>query len=168
MSRHATDGAAPLNQHLAFDWRYTLAETDLPEVRGTAELASLAVGFPMLEQPLVDFSLRLPCDYKLKGSSLRWFFKEALQAFCPRRHHQQAEAGFWSALRRVGNTERRLMALATDSMHTLVDRGLVRRDFTSRLLAEYLPAHPGYYGEMVWILLMLEQWLRVHAPSWRI
>ena len=22
-----------------------------------------------------------------------------------------------------------------------------------------LPAHPGYYGEMVWILMMLEQWL---------
>ena len=26
----------------------------------------------------------------------------------------------------------------------------------------HLPAHPGYYGEMVWILMMLEQWLQAH------
>jgi hypothetical protein len=25
---------------------------------------------------------------------------------------------------------------------------------------ELLPKAPGYYGEMVWVLMMLEQWLR--------
>jgi hypothetical protein len=25
------------------------------------------------------------------------------------------------------------------------------------------PAHPGYHGEMVWILVMLEQWLRAQG-----
>jgi asparagine synthase (glutamine-hydrolysing) len=28
-----------------------------------------------------------------------------------------------------------------------------------------LAEHPGYYGEMIWILMMLEQWLRKHAPA---
>ena len=32
----------------------------------------------------------------------------------------------------------------------------------------HLPAHPGYYGEMVWISMMLEQWLRQHAPGFRV
>ncbi|MCU0924189.1 MAG: asparagine synthase C-terminal domain-containing protein, partial [Burkholderiaceae bacterium] len=53
-----------------------------------------------------------------------------------------------------------LQALAGDSLHALAGRGIVRRDFIQRLLGQHLPAHPGYYGEMVWILLMLEQWLR--------
>jgi asparagine synthase (glutamine-hydrolysing) len=28
------------------------------------------------------------------------------------------------------------------------------------LLGERLAEHPGYYGEMVWILMMLEHWLQ--------
>ena len=31
-----------------------------------------------------------------------------------------------------------------------------------------LPEHPGYYGEMVWIVMMLEQWMRSHAPGFAI
>ncbi|MFN7882824.1 MAG: asparagine synthase, partial [bacterium] len=53
-----------------------------------------------------------------------------------------------------------LQALATDSVRSFGTRGVVRRVFVARLLDEYLPAHPGYYGEMVWILMMLEHWLR--------
>jgi asparagine synthase (glutamine-hydrolysing) len=35
-------------------------------------------------------------------------------------------------------------------------------------LQTLLPAHPGYYGEMIWILMMMEQWLQHHAPDWRL
>jgi len=30
-----------------------------------------------------------------------------------------------------------------------------------------VPSQPSYYGEMVWILMMLELWMRAHAPSAR-
>ena len=30
------------------------------------------------------------------------------------------------------------------------------------LIDVHLPSHPGYYGEMVWVLMMLEQWLQTH------
>ncbi len=43
----------------------------------------------------------------------------------------------------------------------------MRPAFIDALLKEHLPAHPGYYGEMVWILMMLEQWLRAHEPRGR-
>jgi asparagine synthase (glutamine-hydrolysing) len=31
-----------------------------------------------------------------------------------------------------------------------------------------LPSHPRYYGELVWILMMLEQWLHAHHRDERI
>jgi asparagine synthase (glutamine-hydrolysing) len=31
-----------------------------------------------------------------------------------------------------------------------------------------LAAHPGYYGEMVWIISMMEFWLREHADGVRL
>ena len=46
-------------------------------------------------------------------------------------------------------------------------RGYVRPEFSRKLVTELLPSPPGYYGEMVWILMMLEQWLRRHAPNAR-
>ena len=39
---------------------------------------------------------------------------------------------------------------------------MIPRDFIDELLAVHLPAHPGYYGEMVWILMMMEFWMREH------
>lgn len=152
--------ASALNRMLAYDWRYTLAEADLPKVHGSAALAGVAVGFPFLDQALVDFSLALPSDYKLKGLKLRWFFKEALRGFLPDEILTKKKQGFglpfgvW-ACRHAG-----LKALASDSLRSLAGRGIVRPDFIHKLLRDLLPAHPGYYGEMVWILMMLEQWLQ--------
>ena len=83
-----------VDRMLAFDWRYTLAENDLPKVCGTAALAGVAVGFPLLDDDLLAFSLRLPADYKLKGLQLRWFFKEALRGFLPDEIIAKKKQGF--------------------------------------------------------------------------
>jgi asparagine synthase (glutamine-hydrolysing) len=156
-----------LDRQLAYDWRYTLAESDLPKVRGTAALAGIEVGYPMLHDPLVDFSMTLPPEYKVRGRQLRWFFKEALRDFLPPEIITKQKKGFGLPFGVWATKHVALKALATDSVRSFGTRGVVRPEFVARLLDEYLPAHPGYYGEMVWILMMLEQWLRRHAPDWR-
>jgi asparagine synthase (glutamine-hydrolysing) len=159
---------SPLNRHLAFDWRYTLAENDLVKVRGTCELAGLSVGFPLLDQRLLDFSARLPTSYKVKGVTLRWFFKEALKGFLPDEIIAKKKHGFGLPFGVWTTTHPALFELASDSLHGLAARGLVRSDFVTSLLKTHLPEHPGYYGEMIWILMMLEQWLMAKAPGYRI
>src|SRR5262249_26222826 len=56
----ATPASGTLNRILAYDWKYTLADTDLPKVRGATRLAGVSVGYPMLSAALTDFSLSLP------------------------------------------------------------------------------------------------------------
>jgi len=157
-----------LNQTLAFDWRYTLAENDLPKVRHSTQMAGVEVGFPLLDEDLLDFSLRLPNDYKLRGLKLRWFFKEALRGFLPDEIITKQKHGFGLPFGVWATQHPALRALASDSLRSLATRGLVRTDFIDTLLQVHLPAYPGYYGEMVWILMMLEQWLQAHAPNWRL
>ena len=153
------DAADDLNRMLAFDMKFTLADNDLPKILGTTELAGLAVEFPLLDDDLLDFSLTLPRAYKLKGTKLRWFFKEALRDFLPdeiitkKKHGFGLPFGVW-ACEHAG-----LRSLAGDTLARLKLRGIVRPAFVDRLLSELLPAHPGYYGELVWILVMLELWL---------
>lgn len=156
-----------LDRMLAYDWRYTLAESDLPKVRGASRLAGVKVGYPMLDDALTDFSMRLPPSYKVKGHKLRWFFKEALRDFLPEAIITKQKKGFGLPFGVWATQHAALKALASESVRGFGARGVVRPDFVETLLDEYLPAHPGYYGEMVWILMMLEQWLRRHAPNWR-
>ena len=168
--RHVWSLATATNQldrMLAYDWRYTLAESDLPKVRGATALAGIKVGYPLLDDALTDFSMRLPESYKLKGSKLRWFFKEALRDFLPEAIITKQKKGFGLPFGVWATQHAALKALASDSVRSFGTRGVVRPDFVKALLEQHLPEHPGYYGEMVWVLMMMEQWLRVHAPDWR-
>lgn len=159
--------ADEIDQHLAYDWRYTLAENDLPKVVGTTQLAGVGVGFPLLDDDLLAFSMKLPADYKLKGMKLRWFFKEALRGFLPdeiitkKKHGFGLPFGLWM-VRHEG-----LRRLATESLRSVAQRGVVRPEFVRELLDVHLATAPQYYGTIVWVLMMLEQWLQVHAPEFR-
>ena len=159
--------ASLVNHMLAFDWKYTLADNDLPKVVGTTRLAGLDVGFPLLSYELLDFSLGLPTEWKLKGLKLRWMFKEALRGFLPdeiitkKKHGFGLPFGVW-AIKHPG-----LRQLATDALASFATRGVMPEGFLREVLDKRLPEHPGYYGEMVWIVLALEHWLQAHAPDWR-
>ena len=159
--------ASELNRTLAYEWRFTLAESDLPKVRGTTALAGVSVAFPMLDDALLALSLRLPDSYKLKGLKLRWFFKEALRGFLPDEILAKKKQGFGLPFGVWATQHDGLRKLASDSLGSLSSRGMVRPEFIRELLGTRLQQHPGYYGEMVWILMMLEQWLQHHRPHTR-
>ena len=152
--------ASLVNKMLAYDWRYTLAENDLPKVIGSARLAGIDVGFPFLDDRMLEFSLKLPTSYKLKGLKLRWFFKEALRGFLPDEILVKKKHGFGLPFGPWAVSHAPLNKLATDALHGLAERKIVRKEFIDTLLKEHLPAHPGFYGELVWIMTMLELWLQ--------
>jgi asparagine synthase (glutamine-hydrolysing) len=166
--RAAPEPCSALNRELAYDWRFTLAESDLPKVVGATGLAGVATGFPLLSDGLLALSLRLPDDWKLRDQQLRWFFKEALRGFLPDEIIEKKKHGFGLPFGVWAREHAGLQQLAQDSLFGLVERRLVREDFVRQLLGQRLAEHPGYYGEMVWILMMLEQWLRAKAPGFRL
>ena len=152
--------ASLVNKMLAYDWRYTLAENDLPKVIGSARLAGIDVGFPFLDSRVLDFSLKLPTSYKLKGLKLRWFFKEALRGFLPDEILTKKKHGFGLPFGHWAVDHEPLNKLATNALRGLAERNIVRHEFIDSLLREHLPAHPGFYGELVWIMTMLELWMQ--------
>ena len=129
------------------------------------ELAGVDVAFPMLNDDVIDFSLRLAPALKLRGTRLRPFFKEALADYLPPETIAKQKHGFGLPVGTWLQSHANLRALASDSLMTLRARGIVRGDFIDRLLGDHLAAHAGYYGTMVWILMMLELWFQRHARS---
>jgi asparagine synthase (glutamine-hydrolysing) len=158
----ACSGTSLVDRMLEYDWKYTLADNDLPKVYGTAALAGVGVGFPFLADEIVDFSLGLPASFKVRGLKLRHFFKEALRGFLPdailakRKHGFGLPFGVWLT------RHDELRNLARSSLAQLAQRGIVRPAFITELIDKRLAEQPAFYGEMVWILMMLEQWFSRH------
>ena len=161
----ASDAQSLVNRMLALDFQITLADNDLPKVTRMCELAKIDVAFPMLHDDVIDFSLRLPPGEKLRGNRLRHFFKEALKDFLPAEVIAKQKHGFGLPVGVWLQGREGLRTLAGDTLATLRGRQIVRADFIDRLLDEHLATHAGYYGTMVWILMMLELWFQRHLAS---
>lgn len=151
-----------LNRVLAVDLRFTLADSDLPKVTRMCELAGVDVAFPMLNEEVVDFSAELTPELKLKGTRLRYFFKEALRGFLPDEILSKEKHGFGLPVGPWLETTPALKRLAFDALEQLKTRHIIRAAFIDELLGRYLKEHAGYYGTLVWVLMMLELWFQEH------
>jgi asparagine synthase (glutamine-hydrolysing) len=152
-----------INRMLAIDLKFTLADSDLPKVTRMCDRAGVDVAFPLLHESVVAFSTILPPRLKLRGTRLRYFFKQALKDFLPpeiiakKKHGFGLPAGAWLA----GHPP--LHALARDALASLRQRRIFRADYLDALLATHLHQHPAYYGTLVWVLMMLELWFQAHV-----
>ena len=157
--------AEVVNCMLQYDWKYTLADNDLPKVTVTCDLAGVEIAFPMLDEALVAFANALPASWKVRRLRLRPFFKSALASFLPpeiirkRKHGFGLPFGAW-LVRHEG-----LRRLADDAVSSFAARGIVKRTLIDDLFRNRLGEHAGYYGELVWTMMMLELWLRSSGES---
>lgn len=149
-----------INQMLALDLKFTLADNDLPKVVKACELAGMEAAFPFLNNEMVAFSAGLAPELKLKGTKLRYFFKQALRDFLPDEIITKQKHGFGLPFGVWLQDHKPLQELAADSLNGLKSRNIVRAEFIDKLLGQHLAEHAGYHGTMVWVLMMLEQWFR--------
>jgi asparagine synthase (glutamine-hydrolysing) len=157
---HQNNADSLINRMLAFDRKFTLADNDLPKVARACELAGVDAAFPLISDEITAFSLRLEPQLKLKGTKLRYFFKEALRGFLPEEIITKQKHGFGLPFGVWLQHHKPLQALAADSLSDLKSRNIIRADFIDKLLGQHLDEHAGYHGTMVWVLMMLEQWYR--------
>jgi asparagine synthase (glutamine-hydrolysing) len=156
-----TDSRSPLNRMMHLDLKQTLADNDLRKVNVMCRLAGIDVRYPMLDDDLVALSGMVPSSGKVKGTRLRPFFKESLRDLLPAEVIRKTKHGFglpfgvWM----LGHAP--LYELAGDSLAAFRTRGYMRPEYLDRLLEQQRRSgHASYYGVMVWVITMLEQWLR--------
>src|SRR5690606_4542836 len=143
---HEPDTPEFLDRLLYFDWQFILADNDLRKVNGTCELAGMEVRYPMLDEELVDFSLRLPASLKVSGRTLRPFFKDASRGFLPDEVIAKQKHGFGLPFGLWLRSDPALRDLVLGSLSDLKARGLVRKDFLDRVVEEQRTGHASFYG----------------------
>ena len=151
-----------INRMMHLDLKFTLADNDLRKVGTMTEAAGIEVRYPLLDDRMVAFANALPVDYKVRGQALRWFFKEALTDLLPEKIITKSKHGFGLPFGVWSTQYAPLGALVGDSLSDFKQRGWIEPAYLDHMLAMQRGPHASYYGVMIWVMMMLEQWLQAN------
>lgn len=164
-----TQSSSAINRMMHLDLKQTLSDNDLRKVNVMCRLAGIDVRYPMLDDEVVAFSAEVPPSGKVGGLRLRPFFKKALAGLLPPEILAKTKHGFGVPFGLWMLEHRALRELAGDSLSAFRSRGYLRAEYLDRLLEQHRGGHASYYGVMVWVIMMLEQWFQARrsasAPS---
>ncbi len=151
-----------VNRMMHLDLKFTLADNDLRKVGTMTEAAGIEVRYPLLDDRMVAFANALPVDYKVRGQTLRWFFKEALTDLLPEKIINKSKHGFGLPFGVWSTQYAPLGDLVGDSLSDFKQRGWIQPAYLDHMIAMQRGPHASYYGVMIWVMMMLEQWLRAN------
>ena len=154
------ENATSLNRRLYMDWKTTLHDNDLVKVNKMCEMAGVEVHYPLLDHEMLELSLRIPSSIKLKGQNLRWFYKHAMNGFLPNEILNKSKHGFGLPFGIWLKDYQPLKELAYDSINSLKKRPYFAPDFLDYSIKMHQSIHAAYYGELIWVLMMLELWMQ--------
>jgi asparagine synthase (glutamine-hydrolysing) len=156
---HRAASASYINRMLHLDLKFTLADNDLRKVNGMTQAAGIEVRYPLLDDAMVAFSGEVPPDWKVKGQYLRWFFKTALKGYLPEAIIDKRKHGFGLPFGVWAREHAPLKARLEDRLADFKRRGLLNPAYIDRLRQEHASGHATYFGKMLWVILILEEWL---------
>lgn len=155
------DSASYINRMMHLDLKFTLADCDLRKVNGMTEAAGIEVRYPLLDDALVDFSGEVPPDWKVRGHYLRWFYKNALKGYLPDEIIDKRKHGFGLPFGVWARDYAPLRERVEDRLSDFSKRGWLQPAYLELIRAEHLTVHATYFGKMLWVILMLEEWLEL-------
>lgn len=159
-SYHRPEQASTLNRMLYMDWKTTLHDNDLVKVNKMCEMAGVTVRYPLLTQEIVELSCNIPSTDKLQAKELRKFYKQAMTDFLPDEIINKSKHGFGLPFGIWLKDYQPLKELAYDSINSLKKRPYFKSEFLDHAVKMHQSIHAAYYGELIWILMMLELWFQ--------
>ncbi len=162
-NRANTDDFVKRMLHL--DGKFTLADNDLRKVNGMCELAGVMVQYPMLQEDLVKFSAGIPSKWLMQGFELRSFYKESMRNFLPKETLTKSKQGFGLPFGVWMAQDKELKQFSLDNLFSFSKRGIVNPVYIKNIIQLHQEGHSSYYGVMIWLLIMLEQWFIAHQVS---
>ena len=154
--------ADSLHRMLWLDWKQTLADNDLRKVTTMCDLAGVDVHYPMLAPELVEMARTLPSGLLLPGQKLRNFYKQSFSDFLPQQIINKPKHGFGLPFGVWMRDYAPLQEMAYDALSDLRKRNYLNEDYLDQLVKLHKHDHAAYYGEFIWVFMMLELWLQAH------
>jgi asparagine synthase (glutamine-hydrolysing) len=124
----------PIERMLALEQRFFLADHNLPYTDKMSMAVGVEVRVPLLDLELVDFSARVPSEFKQRGKTGKWVFKKAMEPYLPHDVIYRPKSGFGAPIRRWMRHELRPLVGDLLGESSLRRRGLFDPAAVSRLI----------------------------------
>jgi asparagine synthase (glutamine-hydrolysing) len=124
----------------------------------------LEVRVPFLDRELVEFSAKIPFEYKIRGLTSKYILKKTFSPYLPKKNLKQRKQGFTipiSAWLRNG--------LGTLARNILISKSLERRELFNKKYLEWMLEEHKYgrqeFGHRIWSLVIFELWARLYLDD---
>jgi len=156
-----------LNRWLYLDLKITIGDNDLRKVMTMSQLCGVMPRFPLLNPDLAEFTGRIPSALKVHGSQLRYLFKRAMKDLLPAEIISKSKHGFGLPYSVWLADSKPLRDFTFDALGSARSRqrGYFQPGLLDWIWSQYQSVHRGYYGEILWLLLMLELWHVAHVDA---
>ena len=161
------EGAGYLNRFIWLDQLYYLPDDILYKCDRMSMAHSLEVRPPFLDHRIVEFAARLPENFKIRGSCLKFLLRELMKDRLPPRLITRPKEGFDIPAHHWLRTVLRPLLTETLSEQNVRQSGIFAWEPIHSVLRAHLERR-GNFGYHLWGLLILFLWMkywRIEPPS---
>jgi asparagine synthase (glutamine-hydrolysing) len=154
-------GLSRLQQMLALEQRFFLADHNLHYTDAMSMAAGVEVRVPFLDPELLALSWRLPDRFKQRGRCGKWVLKQAMAGLLPHDVIHRPKTGFGAPLRRWLQLDLHALVVDTLSPSRLTAGGLFTPSAVQQLLADQFSGRRDD-SYIIWSLLCIALWWERH------
>jgi asparagine synthase (glutamine-hydrolysing) len=162
--KHKHERLDTVNQRLYFDIKTTLTDQMLMKVDKMTMASSLEARQPYLDYRLVEFAMRIPSRFKIKGTSGKLILKKTLQKYLPPDIVYRRKSGFNVPLDEWFRTGLRNYAREILSEENIKKRGLFKYSEVERMISDHL-SYRRNNALKIFALIILEIWFQQYMDK---
>ena len=119
---------------------------------------------PLLDYKVVEFSNRLPEEFKLRGSTHKYMLKRAFGHLLPPDVLKRGKVGFGIPVGEWFRSSLKDMAYDLLLSPTFANRAIFKKEAIRKMLDEHV-ATRNDHGKRIWALVMLEFWFQTYIDQ---
>lgn len=148
-----------LNQMLYLEMKYFLTDHNLNYTDKMSMATGVEVRVPFLDKELVEFSLQIPTNLKMKGITTKYILKKVMEKYLPHEVIYRSKSGFGAPVRKwivedMDQTIQRYLSKSNIKKRNIFDieeiQNLINDNKEGTIDASYT----------IWSLLSIESWMQ--------
>ena len=150
---------SPAEHQALFDLRYYLPDDLLVKVDRASMHFGLETRVPLLDYRLVEFSLNLNQNLKMKNKGQKYLLKKLLAGYLPKEYFDRPKWGFGIPLGSWMKNDIKPLVLEMLSNDMINKQHLLNPDYVNMLKHRFYKKEEHYLYNRLWQLVVLQMWL---------
>jgi asparagine synthase (glutamine-hydrolysing) len=151
-----------IEKMMLWDFQSYLPDDILVKLDRASMGCSLEGRVPFLDHDLIEFSWRVPVEYKYRDKKGKWILRQVLHKYVPKKLIDRPKSGFTLPLANWLRGDLKVWAESLINTERLNREGILNADIVSKKWKEH-QAGDNDWSNQLWSVLMFQSWLEVNG-----